>query len=476
MKKRKIYEVWQNYDNFIRSLHLKSLEEQRKDRKKRFINYLIKLLIIFIASFLTTATFQFLINPNGLFNSGINGIIQVIVTYFFSKKNINNTYFPATYYTSVLFVNIIIVSVVDWFYPDNIEMNSTAIFYVLFQFIWSSIFKYTTLQNYIFNRFSPNTWSYLSNNKQLGLTLPFYITIGIISSMIHTFGYRLIYQAKSTPGGLEVITSTLSQNEGTKKNKISIGYLTKIFGIFVIFSITLFNFTIVENDIDVKRNKIINFINIYMEKEDEKIHNWNEATNFINDWINNEKSNSFNNEIEKKKHSLTSEVFKKWTGDNLDDPSDVLYYLEDNRSLLKHLRAKYSDSKNEKQIAKLRELEDNTYDRNILGYFKYVTNNEKLWASLVYIFFSSYLINQFFPKNTLVFLNAKIENENNLESMLDILKNHNPAYFKAFVRNKKIIGDVYFLNCSITKWNYQLLSSELGKFGEISISALDESN
>ena len=134
MKKRQVYEVWQNYDNFIRSLHLKSIEEQRKDSKKRFIHYLIKLLIMIFASFLTTLTFQFLINPNGLFNSGINGVIQVLTSYCFAKYNFNAAYHSSVYYTIVLLVNALIVSAVHQFYPDNLEMNSTALFYVFFQF------------------------------------------------------------------------------------------------------------------------------------------------------------------------------------------------------------------------------------------------------------------------------------------------------------------------------------------------------
>jgi len=95
------------------------------------------------------------------------------------------------------------------------------------------------------------------------LTLPFYITIGIVSSIIHTYGYSLIYQTKSSPGGLDIIASVLSQNENkkNKKNSFSIGYLTKIFGIFVVFLITLFNFVFVEDNIKIKKNEVINIIN-----------------------------------------------------------------------------------------------------------------------------------------------------------------------------------------------------------------------
>lgn len=479
MKKRQVYEVWQNYENVIRSLHLKSIEEQRKDSKKRFFNYLIKLLTILVASFLTTLTFQFLITRNGLFNSGINGIIQVLTTYFFQKHNFNLAYYSNCYYLVVLLVNIIIVSVINWFYPDNLEMNSTAIFYVLFQIFWNTLFKQASLHKYVFSSLSPNAWVSISGSDQTGLSLAFYIVIAIISSMIHTFGYQLIYRAKSTPGGLEIITSTISQNEGGKKSRISIGYLSKLFGIFVIFFVTLFKFIVVENDTDIRRNKLINDINSGLE-EHEQIQSWKEASSLVERWISYEETDgqvTSPGALDKKVHSQLSKVFQTRTGvKKLAKPTNIRYYLQSNKELLIHLREVYADSEDKEELAKLRELEKNTYDRNPLGYLKYVTNDEKLWASLVYIFFSSYLINQLFPKNTLVVLTAKISNDGNLEEMLELLKNYNPTYFRAVAWSKKVNSEIYVLNCSMTKWNYQLLSVELRKFGEILISASDESS
>lgn len=481
MKKRQVYEVWQNYDNFIRSLHLKSIEEQRKDSKKRFIHYLIKLLIMIFASFLTTLTFQFLINPNGLFNSGINGVIQVLTSYSFSKYNFNMAYYSNIYYAIVLLVNIMIVSVVHLFYPDNLEMNSTALFYVLFQFCWNNIFKYLQLQKYIFSKLSPEAWTNISSREQTGLSLAFYIVIAIASSMIHTYGYKQIYLSKSTPGGFEIITSTLSQGEGKKKSRISVGKLSKGFSIFVIFFITVFRFIVFENDPDVRRNRLVSDLNKNLE-ESQQIKSWEQAEPLIEKWIETEKAiltseNTVIDSTERKMHLQFSKVFRTKTGvESLADPAEIRYYLRSNKELLVYLRKKYANSENRQEIAKLRELENSTYEMNLFGYLKYVTNDERLWATLVYIFLSSYLINWLFPKNTVVVVTARITSESDLEKMLEILKNYDPVYSKAILWNKKVSSEIYVLNCSMTKWNYHLLSIEIRKLGEISISTTDESN
>jgi uncharacterized membrane-anchored protein YitT (DUF2179 family) len=468
MKKRKAYEVWKEYDEFIRSLHLKSIEEQEKDSKQRVINYVKKLLIILIASFFTTLTFQFFITPNSLFNSGINGIIQVLTKYYFLKNGIDEKNYTIAYYISVFFVNLFIVSSVHWFHPENLEMNSTAIFYVFFQFIWSNIFKYSSLQNYVFNRFAPETWSKLSNKNQLGLTLPFYITIGIVSSIIHTYGYSLIYQAKSTPGGLEIITSTLAQsekNDKNKKSKVSIGYFTKMFGIFVVFLITLFNFVVIEDNVNLKRNELVVFINkdqnIYLRREN--------LDTFLNDWI----------KMSSKDREEISNLLKKWSGDDsLEEfPSNINKYLNGKQFLLDYYLEQKAKMEKDHDInlinEKIKDLEMNIYKKNVFGYLKYITNDEKLWASLVYIFFSSYLINQIFPKSKVVHLIAKVENKENLNDMLNILKDYDPVYFKVL---NNLEEESYILNCTITKWNYQLLSNDLEKLGKVLINAIDESN
>ena len=343
MEKRRVYDVWKEYDEFVRSLHLESFEKKKKNAKKRLIDYFKKLLVIFIASFFTTLTFNFFITPNNLFNSGINGIIQVVTRFFCLKNNVNEKNISIIYFYLVFAVNLVIVSATHWFYPHNIEMNSTSIFYVLFQFIWSSIFKISALQKYMFNRLAPDTWSNLSNKNQLGLTLPFYITIGVVSSIIHTYGYSLIYQVKSTPGGLEIITSTLSQNQKGKKNKISISQITKIFGISVVFFITLFNFWMVEDNIELKKCNLIKFITNNLETE-QRIENIDDLENFLNSWVSSQK-----------KDKKILNLLKNWSDDPFleQEPSRIFIHLKTK----KHLLDDYKEKK--------KNLSDDRYDEII---------------------------------------------------------------------------------------------------------------
>jgi uncharacterized membrane-anchored protein YitT (DUF2179 family) len=86
----------------------------------------------------------------------------------------------------------------------------------------------------------------------LSFTLPYYIVIAIVAAIIHTYGYSLIFRAQATPGGLEIFTSHFSSRKG--KRKISISTLMKIFGLIIIFLVTLFNFTMVENSTKMKKS------------------------------------------------------------------------------------------------------------------------------------------------------------------------------------------------------------------------------
>ncbi|WNE41333.1 MAG: hypothetical protein AM1032_000073 [Mycoplasmataceae bacterium] len=473
MKKNKAYELWKEYNDFIRSLHLKTVEEQEKDSKReRISNYIKKLFIIFFGSFFTTLTFQFFITPNKLFNSGLNGIIQVLTRYYFSKNMISEDNYSIVYYTIVFFINLFLVFFVHLFSPENFEMNSTAIFYVLFQFILSRIFNSQLLKNSIFSRFAPRTWSNLSNSKQLGLTLPFYITIGIFSSFIHTYGYSLIYRAKSTPGGLEIITSTISQKQN-KESKFSIGKFTKKLGIFIVFLITLFNFAFNEDSVDLKENDLIMTLNDVKNniKYQEKSINKENLHHFLDDW----KNGFFKNEKDKDIEILN--ILKNWSyDDDLDkNRTYIIEYLKSNKCQIKYFleernRLKITGINVSSLDQKIKDLELNTYESGFLGYLKYITNDEKLWASIIYIYLSSYLINKIFPKNKFVSLVAFIENREDLNDMLKILDSYEPLYYEAKNRFDK---SSYILNCSITKWNYQLLSNELEKLGKILINEVD---
>ncbi len=451
-------------------------------------------------------TFQFFINPNKLFNSGLSGVIQVVTNYFFVKNGVGEQNRIVYYYAIVLLVNSLIVSVIQFFYPYNFEINSTAIFYVFSQFIWSSIFRRYSLQKYFFSRFSAQSWSNLSSLNQLGLTFPFYITIGVVSAIIHTYGYNLIYRAKSTPGGFEIITSTLAQD---KKEKVSIGSLNKLFAVSVILFITVFNFLVVNDNIQLKTNELIDLINSNMHtilnrenRENQMIIKGRDGLDSFLKSLNGEK---FDN-VEKLN---IRELLENWSGDHSFEklPGGISTYLEDDKKILQvfsqlekakkaklwglwkeHKKWNPENSKvvteNEKEEllflshirARTEEVKKNTYEKSFLGYFKYITNDEKLWASLIYIFFSSYLINQIFPKSKTVLLTVLLESSDNLGKMLSILQKYSPSYFQVLSKKGEREEENYFLFCSITKWNYLLLANEISKFGKISVNILDESN
>ena len=69
--------------------------------------------------------------------------------------------------------------------------------------------------------------------------MPFYIAIALLAALIHTYGYSLIFKARATPGGLEIITAHLSSK---KKTKVSLSTLFKFFGFLIVFVITLISF------------------------------------------------------------------------------------------------------------------------------------------------------------------------------------------------------------------------------------------
>lgn len=482
IKKRKTLDLWRDYDGFIRSLHLKSLEEQKKDKKERLINYLVKLIFIFIASFFTTLTFHFFFNPNGLFNSGINGIIQALLNYSKLNNRISVENFSMFYYFSVLFVNLLMISFVHFFHPEDFEKNSTAIFYILSQFVWGAIFKYTTSKNYLFSKFSPSSWSSILKANQLGFTLNHFFTISFICAIVHSYGYSLIYQVKSTPGGLEIITSSFFQGKKNKKRNFFIRNLTKILSVFIVFLITLFNFSKVEDNVDIVKNQFIRDVNIAFDKKEE---NSEKNDLFIKDIKN---LNELIEEIGKKeKNDLITfndcefnnedilRIFKSYFNDNDLNNENISFYFGKKEGLLNYFKKQKGKDFDK---SKINNLELNTYSRDFFGYVKYITNDERLWASLFYILISSFAIKRMFPKGKIVSLIVNLRGKDNLDNVLEILNDFDPVYFKVFSlkNNFENDEDCYIVNCSITKWNYQLLSTELSEFGKILTNEIDESN
>src|SRR5688572_4135692 len=85
VKDQENYNIWGQYSGFIRRLYLEK-PLKKPTGKQLTLKYLNKLAIVFAGAFFTTLTFYFLIDPNGIYNSGLNGLIQA-----FSKLIVGHT-------------------------------------------------------------------------------------------------------------------------------------------------------------------------------------------------------------------------------------------------------------------------------------------------------------------------------------------------------------------------------------------------
>ncbi|CAI2186281.1 757_t:CDS:2 [Funneliformis geosporum] len=266
---------------------------------------------------------------------------------------------------------------------SKLEIISTSIFYVLSQIIWTQLFGLLKLREFVFNRFNPSSWQGLSASSQLSFTLPYYIVIAIVAAIIHTYGYSLIFQAQATPGGLEIFTSHFSSREG--KKKISISSLMKIFGLVIIFAVTLFNFTMVEGDAKMRKSLLLKEIKEQKEKLSEKGLKIEEKQNIQRIFA-----------IREKNRSLTI-LFRNKTGfQQLEDyPQEIYYYLAPDEERGAKLEAekekiekKIGKAEGEKLAKKLRRKNDlenrinelkKEQQRSIFPkYLSYITNNERL--------------------------------------------------------------------------------------------------
>jgi len=155
-------------------------------------------------------------------------------------------------------------------------MLSTALFYSLAQLFWSTIFDKLNLNNYIFNNFSPESWGF--GREQLGFTLPFYVTIALLAALIHTYGYSLIFRARATPGGLEIVTAHLSSK---KKTKVSLKFLFQFFGFLIVFSITVVSFLCIDDNPKVKEAGLKTYLWEKNKSAEQKFLNEEERLNQV---------------------------------------------------------------------------------------------------------------------------------------------------------------------------------------------------
>lgn len=511
---KKDYQVWKRYGDIIRSLHRDTKTKKVRQREK-IRGFLVKIGIIFFAAFFTTIAFTLLLKPNGIYNSGLNGFLQAIfnlLTGYSEKVRVYNTQFL---FGTAFLINLLIIAILRRFFGGKLEMLSTALFYSLAQLFWSTIFDKLSLNNYIFSNFSPESWGF--GREQLGFTLPFYVTIALLAALIHTYGYSLIFRARATPGGLEIITAHLSSK---KKTKVSLKFLFQFFGFLIVFLITVVSFLWIDDNPEIKRAELKTYL---WEKnkaaEPKFINEGEDLDQVLKRWRENyqtkrnlEKENSkleaivnqeANPEIKQikaqkicqnqqkilafqKENALLTTHLKIKTGSEFleDYPEEEIdIYLmnkEELKNALKEEIAKkeqeiISTTDNNKRAKKyliyLKKRQEKTekeiYEKTPMGYLKgyarYATNNEKLWATLVYIFLSAFLISQMFPKDIKVILNVQTDSRDKLDKILALLKEFKPVYYVSHLYEQKTIEEktIYIVSCSLTKWGYYLLQQDL---------------
>ena len=115
------YSVWQQYNAFIRGLYEVEKRPKKPTGKQLTFKYLGKLAIVFFAAFFTTLTFYFLIDPNGLYNSGLNGLLQSISKLIVGRStNIGWASYYFIYYGLGLLTNLIFR---DWYDTKIMLLN-----------------------------------------------------------------------------------------------------------------------------------------------------------------------------------------------------------------------------------------------------------------------------------------------------------------------------------------------------------------
>lgn len=468
------YNLWKAYENQIKVINLKG---GKKTKMRGFVNYLFRIMVVFFSSFFTTLSFDLLISPHGLYNSGLNGLIQLAFNHFWRLGKMEKSSFRKFYYSTSLILNIVIVSVLKLFFNADLELISTSIFYVIFQIFWSILFITWNFKDYVFSCLSPQN----------------YIFIAILAAIIHTFGYLLIFQSNSTPGGIDVIKTYLSS---TKEQELkSVKTVVKYLGFFIVLSIASLDFLILEDNPGVRKNDLLEYLNsnlsnsynnvdIMMEnitKWEDKVssyetnsdykflNNSNDLGNLIIKWSNNEEN--FYSLISHGNNRIFSEGYLS-THENLIRVLEDL--LKDKKNLLSSNENKGIEKLSiQKEIffmeGKINHEKRHFCQKNFAGYLKYITNNEKLLASFFYVLFSSYLISQLFPQKKMVNVCIEIENGEKLEKALAIFKEFNPRYS---VEKNYYGREFYILKFIVNEWRYSLIKSDIKKTGKVFINEI----
>ncbi|MCE8163766.1 MAG: YitT family protein [Candidatus Moeniiplasma glomeromycotorum] len=484
----KDYNIFEKYQAFIRKLHTETTLK-KPTRKERFFRYLSRLVFVLVGSFFTTLAFYFLIDPNGIYNSGFNGLLQACSKLIVGHGKLSWAKYYLLYYGLGLLTNLLFILFLRLFFKAKLEIISTSIFYVLSQIAWTQIFSFFKLRESIFSRFNPTSWQGLTNQSQLSFTLPYYIVIAIVAAIVYTYGTSLIYQAQSTKGGLDIFIAHFS----AQKKKISISAFMKIFGGVILFSITLVNFFWIEDNSRMKESSL--------EKEIQE--NENLATNpkikdkklkvIVEEWKKDmERANLLEKENQLKEsfairgefinQSLTSLFRNKAEETQIEKyPQEIEYYLKKNEEKISLMETELDKLSNSTEnltpqdyqrkinLSKRKEKISKEQERKLWQrYLIYTTNNERLWATVVYIFLTSFLMSQIFPRDKLILLNIYASNQEKLTQGLNLLKKY-PTYHYTIHKKRTNAEEetIYVIESYLSKWDYYLLFPYLKQIGII---------
>ena len=84
---------------------------------------------------------------------------------------------------------------------------------------------------------------------------------------------------------------------------------------------------------------------------------------------------------------------------------------------------------------------------------------------MVYIFLSSFLISQTFPRDQIVLLRLHSFTEENRNKGLKLLARFSPIYYTVYQKKGEKEEVIYVISCYLSKWNYYLFTPYLKQVG-----------
>jgi hypothetical protein len=76
-----------------------------------------------------------LLSPNGIYNSGLNGLLQAIFNLLSGYSEGIRTNYSLFLFGTAFLINLLIIAILRRFFQGKLEMLSTALFYSLAQLL-----------------------------------------------------------------------------------------------------------------------------------------------------------------------------------------------------------------------------------------------------------------------------------------------------------------------------------------------------